>query len=157
MDLNTRIKKARKSAKLTQAELAKTLEVGLGSIKRYEKDAFKVPVPLVSKIAHICKVDEIWLFTGNGTMRIEDEQDQALPASKLTKIIIEHQDVIKRFQDPEKAKQFTELLVQIEEWDPEGYEDLFREAKTISKTIGRLKKTRSLKNKSNIEKQVNGN
>ena len=59
----------------------------------------------------------------------------------MTKVIIEHQDIIRKFKDPEKAKELNEFLIEIEENDPEGFEELYREAKAIAKTINRLKKT----------------
>ncbi|WP_020586571.1 helix-turn-helix domain-containing protein [Desulfobacter curvatus] len=64
MSLNERLKNTRKKANKTQAELAKMLDISENTIKRYEKDASKIPVSVVSKIALLCNEDEIWLFTG---------------------------------------------------------------------------------------------
>ena len=65
-------------------------------------------------------------------------EEEKIP-QKMTNIVVQHQDVVKNFKDHERAKEFNEMLVEIESEDPEGYEELFKEAKTISKTIKRLK------------------
>ena len=64
MYLNERLKKARKKTGKTQAELAQLLGINESTIKRYEKDASRIPVSIVSKIALICNENEIWLLTG---------------------------------------------------------------------------------------------
>lgn len=64
MFLNERLKTARKKTGRTQSELSKLLGINESTIKRYEKDASKIPVSIVSKIALLCDEDEIWLFTG---------------------------------------------------------------------------------------------
>jgi len=66
--LEQRIKTARTKAGLTQVQLAELVDVSLKTIKNYEKDASTVTVDKVKKIALECKVDEIWLLTGKGTM-----------------------------------------------------------------------------------------
>lgn len=158
MTLNERLKIARKEAGKTQAEMADMLEVGLGTIKRYEKDASKIPVALVSKMSHLCAVDEVWLLTGKEISEELQDTVSTKNSSNLTKISIEHQDLIKRFQEPDKAKEFNEYLVNIEKNDPEGYEELFQKAKTIHKTINRLKsKTEPQKSAGQLRrKQANG-
>ncbi|MCD4678052.1 MAG: helix-turn-helix domain containing protein [Desulfobacula sp.] len=89
-----------------------------------------------------------WLVTGEGFMVLTDAEinlakknKSASDTSNVTKVIIEHQDIIRKFKDPEKAKELNEFLIEIEENDPEGFEELYREAKAIAKTINRLKKT----------------
>jgi transcriptional regulator with XRE-family HTH domain len=119
--------------------MADLLDVGLGTIKRYEKDASKIPVSLVSKMAHLCDVDEVWLLTGKGISESNQNTGSEESSSNLTKITIEHQDLVKRFQVPDKAKEFNEYLINIEKNDPKGYEELFQKAKTIHQTINRLK------------------
>lgn len=151
MSLNERLKFVRKNSRKTQAVLAKMLGISEGTIKRYEKDASKIPVEIVSKIALLCGADEIWLFTGKdiNSIATRDEQETKSDSEQLniTRVIYEHQGVIKRFKDPKKAKEFNEVLVGIEEDDPEGYDELFKEAKTIYKTIKRLKEKNTTKKK----------
>ena len=138
MKLHERLKIARKKSNLKQKELADKLEIGIATLQRYEKDSSKIPFHIVSKIAYFCDVEEFWLYTGDDS-KIHQPSETKTMSSKITKVIIEHQDVVKNFKDHERAKEFNEMLVEIETEDPEGYEELFKEAKTISKTIKRLK------------------
>ncbi len=138
MHLNERLKNARKKAGLTQAQIASKLDISEGTVKRYEKDASRIPVRIVSKIALLCDADEVWLFTGKKTQEIESGKKNVENKSSSLNFI-KHHNRVQRFKDLEKAKEFNELLVYIENEDPEGYDELFKEAKTISKTIERLK------------------
>lgn len=78
MSLNERLKKARKEANKTQAELAKMLDISENTIKRYEKDASKIPVSIVSKIALLCNEDEIWLFTGKTNIALKTNSNDKI-------------------------------------------------------------------------------
>lgn len=142
MDLNERLKNARKKAGLTQAQIAVKLNISEGTVKRYEKDSSRIPVGIVSNIALLCDVDEMWLFTGGNTQdRIDTNSSVENKKSILqpSNIFREYQNAFSQFKDHEKAKEFIELLIYIENEDPEGYSELLKEAKTISKTIRRLK------------------
>ena len=134
-NLKERIKEARQNAGLTQPQLAESVGVSRRTIVNYEKDASNASVEIVQKIASKCGVDEIWLLTGKGTMLESHCPDN------VTKVVVEHQDLVSRFKDPERAKKFNEFLIEIEEDDPEGYDELYKEARSIAKTIKRLKKT----------------
>lgn len=117
-----------------------------------------------------------WLITGDGFMVLTDAEIALLkkdevrekeqtpipgtqdlptetkePSSNLTKVVIEHQDMIRRFKNPEKAKEFNEILIEIEDGDPDGYDELFKEAKTISKTIKRLNQKKKPENKNDLQ------
>ena len=78
MSLNERLKKTRKKANKTQAELAKMLDISENTIKRYEKDASKIPVSVVSKMALLCNEDEIWLFTGKINSDLETDSNNQI-------------------------------------------------------------------------------
>ena len=59
-----RIKKARKSAGLSQEELAKKLKIGKRTLIDYEKDESEPKPSTLLKIAEICNTDAGWLLTG---------------------------------------------------------------------------------------------
>ena len=120
MTLNERLKIARKEAGKTQALLADELEVGVGTIKRFENDASKIPVSMVSKIALLCDVDEIWLFTGKKIK--ETASLKETESSNL--VIIKHQDLVKRFINPEKGLLNNERLIEMEAISQKVYDKM---------------------------------
>ena len=116
---------------------------------------------VIENLVRAYKIIPEWLLTGNGPIYKDTipESNNTIPKyshqntgsekenkpdpglSNLTEVISEHQDMIKRFKNPEKAKEFNEFLIEIEGDDPEGYDELYKEARSIFKTIKRLKKT----------------
>ena len=76
-----------------------------------------------------------WLLTGN-----EEKKGTAGSHKNLT--IIEHQDVVTRFKNPKKAKEFNEFLIGVEKHNPKGYDNLYELAKSLyeSTSEGRSKK-----------------
>ena len=94
-------------------------------------------------------------MTGEGSTynKSTDDLNTTSNSSNVTKVVIEHQDVVKRFKDSEKAKKFNEILIDLERDDPEGYDDLYKEAKIIHKTIKRMKKKEESKKKSFIKER----
>lgn len=92
-NLESRIKKARKKAGLTQHQVAELIGVSHRSITSYEKDAGKITVKITQKIAIECKVDEIWLLTGQGSMEVNvPEKQLQIDPSNVT--VIKHQNII---------------------------------------------------------------
>lgn len=106
--MEKRLKITRKHAGLTQPQLAVLIGVSPKSIKNYEKDASKIAVNKVKKIALVCGVDEVWLLTGHGKM-IADTIDHA------SKVVREHQNLVKRFKNPERGLSWNERLIDIED------------------------------------------
>lgn len=65
--LKDRIKEARKSAGLSQEQLAKRLGTAQRTISGYEKGENDPQVGAVVKIANICSLSSTWLLTGEGS------------------------------------------------------------------------------------------
>ncbi|MCP3940041.1 MAG: helix-turn-helix transcriptional regulator [Desulfobacteraceae bacterium] len=159
-----RLKLVRKeSNSLTQHQLSELLEIPLHKIKSIESDKTKISIEIALKIEEKLNFSFKWILTGVGEKFISkvDPESSIIKDNNLNlkKVIVEHQDVIKKFKDSKKAKEFNEFLIEIEDGDPEGYEGLYKEAKTISKTINRLKEKDSIKKKqqtSFTKRQVNG-
>ena len=130
------------------------------------KRSGSLPYKQIIDVGNKQNVNLNWLLTGEGPVykdQIPSSEDQKTPsektissdheASNVTKVVIEHQDTIKRFKNPEKAKEFNEFLVEIEDNDPEGYDELYKEAKVIYKTIKRIK-NKDLSKDDNQDKKI---
>lgn len=83
--MNERIKKLRKTLKLTQQEFADKLNIKRGSLANYEIGRNE---PIDAIISLICKeynVNEIWLRTGEGEMfrQLPEEDEVAAYVSDL--------------------------------------------------------------------------
>jgi len=136
--------------------MGEPLGLSQSNIRDLESGKVKFSTLHALAIENIYKISSKWLLTGEGSHYIKGEEEKKSDNdSNLTRLVVEHQDTIKKFKDPEKAKEFNEFLVDIEAEDPEGYDELYKEAKLISKTINRLKKTKENKG-SSIKKRVNG-
>lgn len=169
-DLKRRLKLRREKLGISQIDLAKKIGVTKSTIQNYEygtppkgDNIVKLAQVLRCKVAWLLngewpedeEVQPPKMRIANGNQGIacrEKEKFKKQEASSgnkcksdsdqpnLTQVVIEHQDIIRRFKDPDKAKEFNEFLVNIEDGDPEGYDGLFKEAKIIYKTIKRLKR-----------------
>jgi transcriptional regulator with XRE-family HTH domain len=132
--LEDRLVHTRKKAGYTQKELAEALGITARTVQRYEKDASCLTINIATELSSLCKVDLIWLITGNNPS----------DSSNLTKVIIEHQELVARFKNPEKAKEINERLIEIEELSEAIYDkvSLYIEAShDAAKAVSDLKKT----------------
>ncbi len=143
--------------KILQTENDKDVAIAIGMKPNafYNRKATcSVPLTEFVCLANTKNINIEWLINGTGSIykndmvitgghnppsekTIKSDTDQS--RSNITTVVIEHQDVVKRFKNPEKAKEFNEFLVEIEGEDPEGYDELFKEARSIYKTIKRIK------------------
>jgi len=117
LSLNERIKEARKYANLTQAELSGLIGASLRALINYEKDASKVTVTLVQKIAQECHVNEAWLLTGlgdklKGLSGADNSESKKIPLDEA--IDEEHSEIIKRFKSKEEARDINIKLVALD-------------------------------------------
>ncbi|MCF8112797.1 MAG: helix-turn-helix domain-containing protein [Desulfotignum sp.] len=139
--LEDRIKKARKHANLTHPQLADAIGVSRRAVIGYQKNASAVSVLVVQKIARACQVNEIWLLTGHGQM----DGNQEAPPENITKVIVEHQDLIKKFKDPDTAKEANEALIELEDLDQDLYQDVVKHIKSSVNAARVIKKATSKK------------
>lgn len=73
--MNTRIKKIRQNAGLTQREFADKIGVSRNTIAAYETD---VRIPIDAIIISICRefnINKDWLYTGEGNMYLDIHPD----------------------------------------------------------------------------------
>lgn len=159
-----RVLSCRNALGLSQLQLAKKIGASHGSIQNYENGSFPKG-EFAIKLATVfeCSID--WLLTGKGEAPIYKDgkrvhrqrfdQGQKTP-NNITQVIIEHQDMVREFQDPDKAMEFNQFLVEIEKHDPEGYDELYREARAIYKTLKRIKQKEALKKTPDKDDLQNG-
>lgn len=147
-------------------ELAQTIGMSPTAFHNRKKTG-SLPYPEIIDFANSRNVNLNWVLSGEGPVyNKEILSENTAPEGQLKnlrnsgdeKIFVEHQDIIKRFKDPEKTKKFIEYLANIEDDDPHGYDKLFREAEIISKTIDRMNKLKQKKGVRNtvIKKRANG-
>jgi transcriptional regulator with XRE-family HTH domain len=66
--LGDRIAKARRFARLEQADLAQALDISQALVSKWERDLRDPRVQLLRRVAQVTGVDEQWLLTGGGTV-----------------------------------------------------------------------------------------
>ncbi len=148
VELNFRIKEARKYAGLTQPELAEKIGVSHRTLTGYEKDASKITVRISQKIATICKVSEIWLLTGQGQMTGTDISNaKNLNGPNITKVVIEHQNIVRRFKDPERGLKINQKLIEIQDANEELYDQVESFIKGAHQAIKTMKSSSKKKGK----------
>jgi len=84
-----------------------------------------------------------------------EEKGSQPPPNNMARIIIEHQGVVKRFKNPEKAKEFNEDLLILEEVDQDGFEEVHEIVKRKIERKGSVKKTPKM-DESSTKRRSNG-
>jgi transcriptional regulator with XRE-family HTH domain len=159
-----RVLMCRNGLRLSQLQIAKKIGSSHGSIQNYESGSFPKG-EFAIKLAEVfeCSID--WLLAGKGDAPIykdgkrvcPPESDQKTsPPNNITQVVIEHQDVVREFLNSDKAMEFNQFLVEIEKHDPEGYDELYREARAIYKTLKRIQQKEVLKKNSDKKDLQNG-
>jgi len=122
MDLEKRLKEARKNIGYTQKQLAERLDIALRTYSSYEKDASNLSVGLAEKISKICKISDIWLLTGKGEMFLTENNIDPIPKPQNNEIVsyqdvveAEHAKLIRGFKNKERAKRLNEKLIKLED------------------------------------------
>lgn len=144
---------------LTQDQFAKITGLSKSNVSGIENHKYEPSFKAITKIVGFFKVNPEWILFGiEGVFKFDQEiqtnakktgKEKEINSSNPTKIAIGHQGLIKPFQNKEKARKFNKFLIEIEKSDPEGYEELYRDARTIFKTLKRMKqkKTKDITNK----------
>jgi len=77
-NLGQRIKSARQKKKLTQADLAKIINVSTATVGQYEVNSSKPSVHVLLKISDACEVNTDWLLKGVSTKNFDQPKDQGV-------------------------------------------------------------------------------
>ena len=153
--LNHRIKIARNYANLTQQALCDSIDISIRALKNYEKDATKVTVRVVQNIALACKVNESWLFTGDGEMTkgiTSFKKAANSDASDEDPILQEHFEIVRQFEDKETAKEMNKHLREIEMLDKSEFKDVAGYLRGVASVLKKSKQRGRMGGK----KAVNG-
>lgn len=121
VSLENRLKSARKKAGLTQDELAELAGISKRALVGYEKNAEKIQVGVLCKIAEICNISLIWILTGQEGAAATDPNIKSVSNGDVityhSSIEAEHMRLVKLFKNKERAKQINEHLIELENID----------------------------------------
>ena len=112
MNSNDRLKFIREQLNLTQEKFGKGLGLSRLNITNLESGKVKISTLHALAIEYIHGINKDWLLSGEGLPINKEEKTEP---SNVTKVIVEHQDLIKQFKNPERAKKMNERLIEIEE------------------------------------------
>lgn len=89
--IGSRLKAARKTAKLTQQQLADALRIDRVNVSQWESDTTKPAQERYTTLANILGVDKLWLMFGESEVRARDshEPDIVLSRSDGTTVLAE--------------------------------------------------------------------
>jgi len=106
------------------------------------KNTASLPYPEIIEFANKNNINLNWILTGDGPVYKNDVTLHANgSASNLTKVIFEHQDLVRRFKNPQRAKEINEDLLLLEDVDDDGIEEVKKIIKIKLEIKGVLKKS----------------
>ncbi len=82
-----------------------------------------------------------------------EEGQKNIAPNNVIKVVTEHQDLVKRFKNPEKAKEFNEDLLILEEVDQDGFDEVHE---IVKRKIERKGKVPKKELKTPAQKRANG-
>jgi len=136
MTARIRLKEVRKKLKLTQEKLGNSLGLNREGITSLETGKVKISTIFAIALEYIHGINREWLLYGKGDCFIQNEK-------KLTEVILQHQDIITRFKNPEKGLENNENLIAIEKASEKIYEKVSEYLKTTRQTIDMLQEEKS--------------
>ena len=146
--IEERLKYSRQKAGLSQKALSERLGITQRTLQRYERDATSLTVNIATNISSLCDVDLMWLLTG---------KDHHSDSNETSPIFIEHQKIIKRFNDPELGKILNEQLVVIQD-DLGIFKGIINSIKSAFEVVSTIKQRKSdyypEPNMENLEKEL---
>jgi len=129
MNSNNRLKIIRDQLGLTQEELGKKLGLNRLNVTNLESGKVKISTLHALAIEHVLNVNKEWLLYGKGNPLIDRPETHAETAED-TRVVAEHQDLIKKFKKPEIAKEINGDLIELEELDDHLYIDVAKHIKS---------------------------
>lgn len=104
---------------MTQAQLSEKTGLSKGNVSGLEKHKYEPSYKAIIKIIELFKVNSEWLLLGKGSH--EQSSPKETPENM---VVIEHQDLVKRFKNSEKAKEMNEGLLMLEDIDEQGFDEI---------------------------------
>jgi hypothetical protein len=81
----------------------------------------------------------------------KQSEEKKYPPADIKRIVVEHQDLVKLFKNPKKAKAANEKLLKLEDIDPDGYDEILKimEMKIERKESSHKKKKQTARTQTN--------
>lgn len=117
MELHDRIKRVRKSAKLTQYDIAKKLEIAPSTYQYYERGERQPNADFLINLIVSFGVNSAWLLLGEGNMNSAGMKYLDLDLSLLKEVIVGVEEELKekkRMLTPEKKAEVIALVYEFQ-------------------------------------------
>jgi len=139
--IGSRIAFIRLKTGLTQDQFAERTGLKKSNISGLENNKYEPSASAIIKIVESFDVTADWILFGE-TAQKTNENPEPLPQKQS--VITEHQDIVKGFKRPEKAKEINEDLLTLEEIDQDGFDEVHEIIKRKIERKKYLKKTRKI-------------
>jgi len=120
IQINTRIKKVRKDAKLTQEQFGDRIGITAASCSTIESGKSNPSTQTIKSICREFGIREEWLRTGEGSERIAQSKDEEI-SSFLHSVLKDEPETFRR-----------RLVAAMAKWTEQDWENLARLAETIT-------------------------
>ncbi len=159
MDSADRLKYIRKKLKLTQEKLAISMDLKRDNITSLESRKVKISTLHAIAMEHLYGVNKEWLLYGKGDEFIS-ERPTTIENSNVTRIIVEHQGLVKQFKDPTKGLLNNKRMIDLEEVSPKLYEKFTEELQKAHEVAmimkGEREKSKTEKKTPSIKNRASG-
>jgi transcriptional regulator with XRE-family HTH domain len=145
LDLSTiggRIAYIRLTNNLSQAQFAEKTGFSKGNVGGLETHKYEPSYKAITRLIELFKVEPNWLLFGETSQKTNENPE---PLSQKQSVITEHQDIVRGFKRPEKAKEINEDLLILEEIDQEGFNEVHEIIKLKIERKKIFKKTRKIR------------
>lgn len=162
MNSAQRLKFIRKKLKLTQEKLAISIGLKRDNITSLESEKVKISTLHAIAMEHLYCVNKDWLLYGKGDIFIDgnkkDIKKSEDDSPNVTKVIIEHQGIVKRFKDPERGLRMNQRLLDIQDISEDLYDTVETYIKGVHDAAQTIKDKSKKKNHkiSPTKKRANG-
>jgi|GEM_PF-7095135 len=121
-----RLRIVRKSLDLTQEQLAVSIGINRVNITDMEAGRTRLTTPIALALEHIHNINSQWLLHEEGDMFVEKSTSVSESAETVVpmgnSVVREHQQLVTRFRDAQRAKIINEDLLTIEQLSGAAWE-----------------------------------
>jgi transcriptional regulator with XRE-family HTH domain len=118
LNLNTiggRIAFIRVSNDLTQAQFSEKTGLSKGNISGLESNKYEPSARAIIKLVELFEISADWVLFGDKATEPVKSTEKENDNSKVTRVVFEHRDLIKRFKNPERVLCWNQRLIDIED------------------------------------------
>jgi len=151
MKFKEKFKRLRKSIGCTQSQFGKMFGLNQQSVSELESGRKNPSKTLMAYLKY--RFSDIFGEDEKIGKALQDAEN-----NNVTKVIIEHKDIIKRFKDPERGLRINQKIIDVQDASDELFDMLDSQVDVIHNTAKKLKKNSKKKSPepSSTKKQVNG-